>query len=75
LVASTSTSKTYRRSDGTFVTRFFAQKADAAADVNGTAEGFEAAAGELKASFPATLTGRRRDRRARRPRRHREAPQ
>lgn len=51
----TETSKTYRRPDGTFVTRVFAQKADAAATVDPSAHGFEATAGDLKASFPETL--------------------
>jgi YD repeat-containing protein len=51
----TASSKTYRRPDGTFVTRVFAQKADAAARLKATADGFEASAGEVDASFPATL--------------------
>jgi YD repeat-containing protein len=53
----TETSKTYRRPDGTFITRVFAQRADAAADIDATPNGFAATAGDVEASFPETLAG------------------
>jgi hypothetical protein len=52
---STPTSRTYRRPDGTFVSRIFAQPADADPSISATTDGFEAAAGDVKATFPRSL--------------------
>jgi YD repeat-containing protein len=51
----TETSKTYRRPDGTFITRVFAQETDSAANIDATSDGFRATAGDVEASFPETL--------------------